>query len=253
MNLTRKMFLVAAVAAFSMPVVADNHEEDGDYMLNIMKLEIKHGHGMKFRQAMKEYMECYEENDGEGSWTTWANVDGAPNEMHIVSRMDMWAEMDDEDPARAECWPKHFEALTSNVASANGRYWRRMPDWSGDAENFSVVTLHNFRVEDGDAFREVVTEVTGHMKAAEAEHMGTWYRSIGSQRWGADYFVVSHYENFAARDADRQGANDYLVAAVGEEAAEAIWDKFQESMAEMEPYWTQTLTRVDSMSYSAED
>lgn len=112
-----------------------------------------------------------------------------------------------------------------------------------------MVRRHNFRVEDGDAFREVVGEIVGMMKAAGYAHMGTWYRAVGSQRWGADYFVVDHFDNFAALDEDRKGANGVLVDALGEEGAAEMWDRFGETLADMEPYWTITLRRIDSMSH----
>ncbi len=253
MKYTKTMLAAALAVTCSMPVLADDHESEDSYMINILVLELKHGHGWKFGESMMAYKNCYAENDGEDSWSVWSAVDGAPNTMYIVSRMAMWSEMDETDAANRTCWQEHGEGLTSHVASANGRYWRHMADWSGDAEGYSVVTLHNFRVAEGEDFEAVVGEVTGHMKEAEAEHMGTWYQAVGQQRWGADYFVVSHYENFAAMDEDRPGANSYLVDAVGEEAAEAVWDRFGESLADMEPYWTQMLRRVDSMSYDADD
>ena len=180
-------------------------------------------------------------------------MDGKLNEVMIVSRMDMWAEMDESDAASDECWSVIREQVWPHMDTVERHFARKMPDWSGDASGYSVVTLHNFRVEDGEAFREVVGEVTGHMKAADAEHMGTWYSTVGSHRWEADYFVVSHFENFAAMDEDRMGANDYLTEAVGEEAAEATWDKFGDAMAEMEPYWTRTVRRDEELSFSASD
>ena len=250
-----KTLMIAALAvAFSTTASADNHEEDGeDYMLNIMDLSIQHGHGMKFREAMKAYMECYEENGGTGSWSAWGYVDGAPNRMKIVSRMDMWSEMDSADPGDQACWPEHGEELTSHIASANRQIFRKRSAWSGDAEGYTVVRLHNFRVEDGEAFREIVGEITGMMKEADYEHMGTWYDAVGNQRWAADYFVVEHYADFAAMDEDRKGVNGVMVDALGEEGAEDLWDRFDETLADMEPYWTETLRRNDSLSYSQDD
>ncbi|MDX1626868.1 MAG: hypothetical protein R3323_10165 [Wenzhouxiangellaceae bacterium] len=250
MNNTKKILAAAIAMAVTLPAVADNHEDDEGYMLSIMDLTYQHGHGMKFRDALRAYKDCYAENDGENGWSAWSAVDGEPNRMYIVGRIDMWADLGEDDPARQACWPEHGQEITSHISSANRRMWRFMPDWSGDNSGYNVVRVHNFRVGDGEAFREVVGEIAGHMKAADAEHMGNWFQAVGQQRWGADYMVVAHYEDFAAMDEDRKGANDYLVDAVGEEAAEATWEKFRESMAEMEPYWTQTLARSESLGYS---
>src|SRR6056297_3281579 len=149
MKYTKTMLAAALAMTCSMPVLADDHESEDSYMINILVLELKHGHGWKFGESMMAYKNCYAENDGEDSWSVWSAVDGAPNTMYIVSRMAMWSEMDETDAANRTCWQEHGEGLTSHVASANGRYWRHMADWSGDAEGYSVVTLHNFRVAEG--------------------------------------------------------------------------------------------------------
>ncbi|NBB93535.1 MAG: hypothetical protein GVY32_10255 [Gammaproteobacteria bacterium] len=253
MKTKKKLLAAALAAAICMPVAADDHEDDGNQMLSIMDLSIQHGHGMQFREAMTAYMDCYVENGGTNEWSTWAAVDGEPNRMMIVSNIEMWAELDADDPGDEACWPEHGPELTSHVSSANRQMFRRMPDWSGDAEGYTVVQLHNFRVEDGEAFSEVVGEMVGMMKDAEYEHMGTWYDAVGNQRWAADYFVVDHYENFAAMDEDRKGVNGVMVDALGEEGAAEIWDRFGDTLADMEPYWTLTLRRVDSLSHMASD
>lgn len=253
MTIQKKLLAAAMAAALCMPAAADDHSESDDYMLSIMDLSIKHGHGMKFRQSMTDYMECYSENGGTGEWSVWGAVDGEPNRMMMVSRMDMWAEMDSDDPGDQACWPEHAEALTSHIADADRRMWRKMSDWSGDAEGYSVVRLHNFRVDDGSAFREMVGEMTDMMKEAEYEHMGTWYDAIGSKRWGADYFVVDHFENFAAMDEDRKGVDGIMTDALGAEGAAEMWERFGDTLADMEPYWTLTLSRIDSLSYSQDD
>lgn len=253
MNIHKKLLTAALAAAFCLPAVADDHEEVDDYMLSIMDISTKHGHGMQFRKAMTAYMACYAENGGTNEWSAWGVVDGEPNRMMLVSRMDMWAAMDSDDPGDAACWPEHGDKMTSHVSDANRRLWRRMPDWSGDAEGYSVVRLHNFRVDDGDAFREIVGEIAGMMKEAEYEHMGIWYDAVGTQRWGADYFVVDHFENFAALDEDRKGANGIMIDALGEEAAADMWDRFGETLSDMEPYWTITLRHIEALSHSADD
>ena len=253
MKITKHLIAASLAAALCMPVAADDHESGDDYMLSIMDISIQHGHGMKFREAMKAYTDCYAENDGNNEWSVWGAVDGKPNRMWIVSRMDMWSELDSDDPGDKACWPEHGAELTSHVSSAERRFWKKMPDWSGDAEGYTVVRLHNFRVEDGDAFREVVGEMVNLMKDAEYEHMGTWYDGVGNKRWAADYFVVEHFDNFAAMDEDRKGVNGVMVDALGEDGAEDMWERFGDTLAEMEPYWTLTLRRIDSLGYSKED
>jgi hypothetical protein len=247
----KTMFLSAAVAAaVCLPAVADDHEGESDPMISIMEVTYKHGHGMKFRDAMMAYMECYAENGGEEAWSAWAPVDGAPNEMWFVSSMTMWAELDADDPGDEACWSEHGTELTSHVSDVNRRMYKRMGDWSGDAGEYSVVKLHNFRVDDGEAFRGVVGEITDMMKDADYEHMGTWYGAVSQQRWAADYFVVEHFENFAAMDEDRPGPDGIMKDAIGEEATSEMWDRMDGALADMEPYWNNILRRVESLSHS---
>ncbi|MBY6205385.1 hypothetical protein [Halomonas denitrificans] len=254
----QKNVLAAAISAtvaatWCLPVAADNHESGDDYMIAMTEIGVTMGHGMEFRDGMKAYMECYEEKGGDNAWSAWWPIDGKLNTVTIVSRMDMWSEMGEQDAASEECWSVVREQVWPHMDSVERRFARKMSDWSGDAEGYTVVKLHQFRVGDGAAFREVVGEVVGHMKDADYEHMGTWYDMDGNHRWEADYFVVEHFDDFAAMDEDRKGANGILVDAVGEEEAAATWDRFDESLADMEPYWTTTLRRDDELSFSPSD
>lgn len=250
MKITKQLLTAAVVAACAMPALADEHE---DYMITMTEIGITMGHGMEFREGMMAFKACMEEEGAEDGWSAWWPVDGKLNEVVIVSRMDMWAEMDEDDAAGEACWPIVRAEVWPHMDTVERSFAKKMSDWSGDASGYTVVTLHNFRLSDGDAFREVVGEMTGLMKEAEYEYMGTWYDVQGNARWGADYFVVDHYGNFAAMDEDRKGVNGVMVDALGEEGAEAMWDRFGDALAEMEPYWTRTLERDGELSYSPSD
>lgn len=250
MNHSRKLLVAAVAVACSVTAVADDHD---DYMISMTEIDVTMGHGMEFRDGMKAYNECYENEGGENSWSVWWPVSGRLNSMLMVSRMDMWAEMDEEDPASEACWSIVREQIWPHMDSVERSFAKKMPDWSGDAEDYSVVRLHNFRVDDGAAFSEVVGEIVGYMKDAEYEHMGTWYDMQDSTRWEADYFVVDHFGSFAGMDEDRDGANGVMVEAIGADAAAETWDRFNATLADMEPYWTRTLRRDDEVSYSPGD
>ncbi len=128
--------------------------------------------------------------------------------------MANWAEMDAPNEAGQACWASHGENMAAHVKSASTRFARPMPEWSRDAEGYTVVRLHQFRVDDGEQFRGAVGAITAIMKEAEYEHLGGWYQVIGADSTEPDYFVVAHYDNFAALDEDRAGP----YAVVGEAA-----------------------------------
>jgi hypothetical protein len=256
MRNTTKILVAAIALACALPATADHHAKDESQKLAIHHVHVKMGHGAQFRAGMEAYSACLAEGNYEDSYSVWHAVDGDRTSYHIVSSFTMWSEFDEDDPVSDGCWENEEirNGVFDHMASWKTHYAERLPDWSGEADGYDVVKLHNFRVEDGSEFRALVGEITGYMKESKYEHMGTWYSMMGGSAWNADYFVVEHFENFAAMDEKRKGANGVLVDAVGEEKAEEFWDKFGDSLTEEKGYWSNLLVRRDSMGYSpAED
>ena len=255
MKNTTKILAAAVALALALPAAADNHDKDGNTKLAIHHVHVKMGHGAQFRAGMEAYSACLAESDYKDAYSVWQSLDGDRTGFHIVSQFELWAEFDEEDEISDACWAKDEirDGIFNHMASWETHYAERMADWSGNADGYSIVRLHNFRVDDGSAFRSLVGEITGYMKEAKYEHMGTWYDVIGGSAWDADYFVVEHFANYAAMDEKRKGANGVLVDAVGEEKAEAFWDKFGDALTDEKGYWSELLQRRDSMGYSPEE
>lgn len=223
-------------------------------MLEVTEIEVKLGHEMKFREGVKAYMQCYEEKDGAGNWSAWRNVGGSGTSYHIVSSHSSWAELGQTDAVRNACWSIIDEQVTPHVNSVSTSFARHMPDWSGTPGNDNtIVRLHQFRVEDGEKFREAVGAITTIMKEAEYPHMGSWYDMIGNSSDEPDYFVVAYYKDFAAMDEDRDGSYEAVKAAAGEERADALWDDFGDALTDDWEYFTMLLHREDELSRMAED
>jgi hypothetical protein len=255
MKYTMKLMAAAIALACALPAAADHHEKEGSHKLAIHHVHVKMGHGSQFRAGMEAYSACLAEGEYEDSYSVWHAVDGDRTSYHIVSSFDLWAEFDEDDDVSDACWEREGirDGVFDHMASWKTHYAKRLPDWSGDADGYSVVKLHNFRVDDGSEFRALVGEITGYMKESKYEHMGTWYDVLGGGNQDADYFVVEHFENFAAMDEERKGANGVLTEAVGEEKAEQFWDKFGEALEDENGYWSNMLVRRDSMGYSPDD
>lgn len=255
MNKSTKLFAAAIALAWALPGAADNHEKDVNPKLAVHHINVKMGHGAEFRTGMEAYSACLAENGYKESYSVWQAVDGDRTVYHIVAPFELWAEFDEENEISDACWGKEEirDGVFDHMASWETHYAEKMSEWSGDAEGFKVVKLHNFRVDDGSAFRSLVGEITGYMKKANYEHMGTWYDVIGGGFWDADYFVVEHFENYAAMDEKRKGASGVLRDAVGEEKADKFWDNFGETLEDNKGYWSNTLVRRDSMGYSPGD
>ncbi|MCA1777871.1 MAG: hypothetical protein LC637_00380 [Xanthomonadaceae bacterium] len=110
------------------------------------------------------------------------------------------------------------------------------------------------KIEKSDSNRlSIVGAITSIMKEAEYEHMGTWYDVIGNDSNEPDYFVVSHYNNFAALDEDRVGAYKSVSDAAGEERADELWEQFGNALHDDWEYSSQLLRRDVELSHSGDD
>lgn len=228
-------------------------QEDEDYILEVTKVGVKIGQEMKFREAVKAYHQCLIDNEYEGNWSTWSNVGGEGREYHFVSTMNNWAEMDSPHQAGETCWAEHHDNLTPHANSVAVIFARPMSDWSGEAEDYTVVRLHHFRVDDNREFRDAVSAITSILKDAEYEHLGEWYQTIGGGADKPNYFVVAHYDNFAALDEDRTGPYQALVDAAGQERADELWEQFDDALRDDREYFSDLLRRDDELSYSGGD
>lgn len=253
MKIRKIMTALGASAVLVSSMTAIAQEEDESHILEMTEVGIKLGHTAKFREAVKPYNACIAENDADADWSAWRNVGGDGTTYWFVSTMANWAEMDASDEALETCWSEHMDNIMAHVDSVSTSFARPMSDWSGDAEGYSVVRLHQFRVDDGDAFREAVGEITSIMKEAKYEHLGSWYDMIGNSSNEPDYFVVSHYDNFAAMDEDRAGPYATVSEAAGEERADELWEQFGDALKDDWEYFTVMLRRDTELSHSDDE
>jgi len=255
MKKTTKILAAAIALTWTFTAYADHHAKSENQKLAIHHVHVKMGHGAGFRSGMEAYSACLAEGGYKDSYSVWQAVDGDRTGFHIVSSFGMWAEFDEENEISDACWGNEEirNGVFDHMSSWETSYAKRMADWSGEADGYNLVKLHNFSVEDGSEFRSMVSEVTGHMKKANYEHLGTWYDVLGGDSSNADYFVVEHFENYAAMDEDRKGAGGILKDALGEEKAEEFWENFGDTLSDENGYWSNILERQDSMGYSPED
>ncbi len=235
---------VTAMLAASLPAVGQ--EDDDSYIMRITEVKVNLGHEPKFREAVKSYHACVAENAPDEQWRAWRQVGGNGIGYHFVSRMANWAEMDEPNEAGRACWSEHGENIAAHVSSMSTRFARPMPEWSGNAENFSVIRLHQFRVKDGAAFREAAGAVASILKEAWDDYSAFWMRMVANSSNEPSYVRVSHWENFAAwdEDSDRDSAYDTVVAAVGEERADELWAQWDEALRDDWQYFT-VILRAD--------
>jgi hypothetical protein len=240
---------VAAVLTVGLTPAALPAQESDDSVLSMTRIDLEPVSWMKFGQAMEEYIGCYSENGGEDSWSAWRDME--KDVVWIVTSMDGWAEMDEErSEANRACYSIIEENMGPLVRKIRTEYAQYLPDWSAEAEGYDVVRLHQFVVEEGDEFEEIVGEMTSVVKDADYEHVGAWYEIIGNDADEVGFFVVSHYDNFAAIDDDRQGYYGVMAEAIGEDETEAMWERFGDTLADDgHGYDTVLLARAEDWSY----
>jgi hypothetical protein len=141
-KITKTILALGASALLASSISAIAQDEDESYILEITEVGIKLGHTMAFREAVKPYNACIAENDSDADWSAWRNVGGDGTTYRFVSTMANWAEMDSPDEAGETCWPEHMDSIMAHVDSISTSFARPMPDWSGDAEDYTVVRLH---------------------------------------------------------------------------------------------------------------
>lgn len=241
----------AAALATAVQVAADNHD---DYMLEILRAEVKMGHNMQFRDGVKAYTECYADAGGTMSWNVWYNMDGEGSIYYRVAPRENWAELDVRDEAADSCYAILSEQIAPHMDSSATMYVRSMPDWSEDEQpdDATVARVHNFSVDDDYKFRGAISAVTGIRKAIAPEELGTWYAVIGGSQEDPEYFVVQQYKNFAAMDEDTMGPYGTLKEHSGEATADLIWNEYRDSLEEGDAYWSELLRYDEELSYSVE-
>lgn len=253
MRMTKTMLALGASALLASSMTVTAQDEDESPVLQMTRVEIKLGHGTQFREALKPYNACVAGKDPDASWGAWRNIGGEGTSYWFVSTMANWAEMDEPNQATADCWPEHEDSVMAHVSSISTGFARRIAEWSGEAEDYQVVRLHQFRVDDGSEFREAVSAITSILKEAEYEHLGTWYRMIGNSSNEPDFFVVSHYDDFAAMDEDRPSLYSVVREHSGQERADELWEQFDDALKEDWEYFHVMLRRDLELSHSSDD
>ena len=243
-----KNFSVAAAAlAIGMTSAIAFAQESEGYMLRMTKIYLTPVSWMEFGSGMNAYVECHQEKELDNSWSAWVDMESPV--VWLVSRMENWAEMD--GPGLGPCYSIVEEQMGETIRYTETQFARYMSDWNTDDDNDpGVVRLHQFSVDEGDKFRRVVSEITSALKEFEYEHQGNWFEMIGEDADEINFFVVAEYENFAEIDTDRPGAGATLNEAIGEDAADALWERMWDALDDDgEGYDTVLLKKIPEWGY----
>lgn len=249
--MTTAAISAALLVATSSAIMAQDEETDTP-KLSMGEITVKMGHSDEFRDGVAAWKACYLENNGESTWSTWQRMDGDSGSYYVNFNMSKWAEIDEDDAASEACSSVVDEQIAPHMKSSNWRWAEYMPDVSRNASpaGHDVALVYFFRVEDGQKFNSVVSEVVAAVREVEGDARGYWYEMYGGDEHAADYLIAITFENFAEWDED-EPPGVWAVAAehYGEEKAAELRADFR---ASVDAVWDYTYRRIDELSHSAE-
>ena len=226
----RKLLLFVVL----LPVMALSQSNES-ILLDMTELTVKFGHNEEFIQGMKAYRKCYNDNGGTYSSNLWRRVQGEGAVYVLTNTMENWAEMDEgRSDASSKCWNNVLYHVRPHLQSVGRNIARSMPNISRTTpmpETTSMVMVYSVKTSNGDAFREVIGELTAALKKADGDSRGTWYSTVGGAADGADYFVGVPHDNFASMDVDRDGVWTTYEKANGKAKTDALRAKFRSSVS----------------------
>ncbi|WP_339610659.1 hypothetical protein [uncultured Planktosalinus sp.] len=242
---TMKLMITTVFVAFisiSM-LTAQNNES---ILLSVSEITVKQGHNAQFMEGVKKWKECYLENDGKESWNIWRRVQGEGTVYIMASVMANWAEMDIVDPVNKDCYTTVLNFIMPHVEKVNYNIARSMPEFSRDMpEDTKLVWVTFFKVNDGTAFREIISAVSSSIKAKEGITRGIWYDYMGGALDAADYMVSTPYSGFAQMDIKRDSPWKIYENAVGKKKADEMGKKWD---AAVDAAWSHIYTLNTELS-----
>jgi len=243
---------VVLLAGAGMPAGAQDEPED--YLLTLNAIEVPPGQQRAFREGVAAVAECYRQNGSEASWSVWDRLQGKGDVHLAVFPSANWTAMGESDPAASACRPVVAERISPHVGASDVSVARKLPEFSGrDAEDFTVVRLHYFRVDDAAAFREAVGELSAIITKDEHHADDSWFEIVGGGPYEADFFVVEHFDDYAALDTERPSTYDVVERAVGAEEAQALWAKFGDALKDDREYWSYQYSLLQDLSLEQEE
>lgn len=205
---------------------------------NVTEFTIKPGHQMQFREGIKAWKACYEENNGPWTWNLWQKQNGEGTVYVLASTMANWAEMDATDESAKDCQLLAINMINPHIEKAVSHINRLMPEISNSNPfEGEVIRVQFFKTNSSHGFQmmEVVKEVESIRREAGISVPGYWYSWQTSDPDSPNYHVVSGYEDFAAMDTPQEGVWESVEKLAGKAKREELQNKFRSAM---ESNWT---------------
>lgn len=214
------------------PLLGIAQQQNDRRILHMWELTIKPNEGEKFQQGMKNWKDCYLQNEGVDSWNVWNRVQGMGNVVAVTLFMDKWAEMDsDDDQAGQACRSIFVSEVFPHVEKMEHHMAYTMPEFSRTSgERPNVVRVSFFRIKDRMSFEQVVKDVVAVYRDAEGQPHGNWYDYIGGGPDSPDYMVARPYQSFSQMDEQEESPWQAYSKKHGEAKMKETQEKFRQSL-----------------------
>lgn len=223
------------VAVFSICMLSAQNNDKA--LMNVTEITVKQGHNSQFIEGVKQWKECYLENKGEDKWNMWKRVQGEGNVYVMTGIMNTWSEMDKEDSAGKDCYLTLVNFIMPHVEKVNYSIAQRMPEFSrGPNEDTKLVWVTFFKVNNTPDFMEIITAVTGAIKAKEGSVRAWWYSYMGGAADAPDFMVSTPYKGFADLDITRDSPAKVYENAVGKKKADEMREKWRAAVSDSWSY-----------------
>ncbi|MGZ0016393.1 hypothetical protein [Yeosuana sp. AK3] len=233
------------VAVFSICMLSAQNNEKA--LLNVTEITVKQGHNSQFVEGVKKWKECYLENKGTNKWNFWKRVQGEGNVYVMTGFMNTWAEMDKEDTAGDACYLTLVNFIMPHVEKVNYNITQTMPEFSkGPSEDTKLVWVTFYRVKNDVDFKEIISAVSGAIKAKEGSPRAWWYSYMGGAVDAPDYMVSTPYKSFADLDITRDSPGKVYEDAVGKEKADEMRAKWRAAVSDS---WSHIYTLNSEISH----
>lgn len=213
-----------------LPMMVISQESESELM-TMTEFIVKQGHSVQFKDGVKKWKTCYNENQGSDSWSFWSRVHGERNVYGVTGYMPNWAEMDKDDEAGNSCRVVAMNFIMPHVEKAKFKITKTLPAWSrkSSTEETKLVWVSYFRVKDRLAFSQIVKDVTTVMTDKEGEPRGYWFEFMGGGEMEPDYMVSSTYSSYADIDLEekKDGPFSMYKKAKGDKKAKEMNDQWK--------------------------
>ncbi|OMP30393.1 hypothetical protein BKM32_13510 [Mangrovimonas sp. DI 80] len=228
----QKFTIILLLVTFCLPLSLLS--QSNRRMLNLTEFTVKMGHNSQFKEGVKMWKKCYNDNNGTFKWNMWQRFQGEGNVYVLTSTMNNWAELDkdDEDTASNNCRSKAMDFIWPHVDKVQYNLAESIPEISRPSplEGTKVVWTYNVKISDYSAFKEVTKEISSTMRSSGGGIRGTWYNVVGGGPDVADFFIAIPFVNFAELDKDTDGVWEIYEKAHGKKKADELRAKFRSAL-----------------------